>query len=75
MRKVKCSRKSNTCWLATKPQHGRGGIVPISADYVIPLNMVKKKKTQSGAGHQKGRKKKSKSSSKKTFKKKASKKQ
>ena len=61
MRKVKCDRKAASCFLAPagKVQFGRGGLIPIKTDYLIPLRAVSFKK-QSGKGHKRKSKKKKK---------------
>lgn len=61
MRKVKCDRKTGSCWLEPAPlsQIGRGGgLVPIAVNYVISLRKPSSKRTLSGGGHKKKTKKK-----------------
>jgi hypothetical protein len=68
MRKVKCDRKQGTCWVEKshsggKILHGRGGLVPQTLDFSIPVSLLKSsrvKRSQTGGGVKKKRKKKKK---------------
>jgi hypothetical protein len=66
MRKVKCSRKAGACWVEN-PQNGgkilqgRGGLVPQTLDFSIPVSLLKSskvKRPQTGGGQRKKKRKK-----------------
>lgn len=61
-RKVKCDRKKGECFLQ-QSQFGRGGLVPIAADYLIPVK--KGSKPQKGSGFKRRRRLKKRTSRKK----------
>lgn len=64
-RKVKCDRKKGECFLQPPSQFGRGGLVPIAADYLIPVR--KTSKPQKGSGFKRGRRFKKRTGHKKRF--------
>lgn len=47
MRKVKCSRAKSACFLEpiSTPQYGKGGLIPVNTEFVIPFRSgnIKKK--------------------------------
>jgi hypothetical protein len=64
MRKVKCDRKQSACWVEKshtggKILHGRGGLVPQTLDFSIPVSLLKSSrvKRQTGGGVKKRKKK------------------
>jgi hypothetical protein len=61
---VKCDKNKNQCWLQSAPNkgiilHGRGGLVPSTVDFSVPLSFLKTSKyTKKFSGAGKKRKKK-----------------